>query len=118
MSRTRFHEFKNIFLASPTTIDTEVSASSGVSLASPASGEFLEVWQIDVDGRASNTGTSALELRDGVSGNTFRFIEVGIGESKTITFGGLPKRFDTTIWLQTIGEAVRTAIHYVPRRSR
>lgn len=121
MSRTDKHEFKNIFLASPTSVDTEVSATSGVTFAAPGAGEILEVWQIDVDGRASNAGTTAVEIRDGSSGDLIRFVEVGVGDAKIITFGGLPKKFSTCVWIQTVGdspEAARVAVHYVPRVSR
>jgi hypothetical protein len=121
MSRADKHEFKNIYLASPVSVDTEISATSGVSLVSPGAGEFLQVWQIDVDGRASNAAATGVEIRDGSAGDLIRFVEVAAGDTKIITFGGLPKRFDTTIWIQTVGtspEAARVAVHYVPRISR
>lgn len=122
MSRSQRHEYKNLFLASPTTWETIVSATSGVSLISPSTGEVLEVWQIDVDGRASNSAHVGVEIRDGASGNIIRFVEVGAAETKVLTFGGLPKKFSTTLWVQTydnsVGEAARLTVHYVPRKTR
>lgn len=122
MARVERHEFKNLFLASPTTWETTISATSGMSMISPSSGELLEVWQIDVDGQASNSVTVGVEIRDGATGNIIRFVEVGAGDTKIITFGGLPKKFTTSLWAQTfdngVGEAARMTVHYVPRRTR
>jgi hypothetical protein len=120
MSRAQRHEYKNIFLASPTTWDSDVSASSGVSLFSPGAGEFLEVWQIDVEGRASNAAGVGVEIRDGASGDVIKFTEVAARDVRIITFGGLPKQFATTFWVQTISEseAARMTVHYVPRKAR
>lgn len=121
MARVDRHEFKNIFLASPTSVDTEISATSGATLAAPGAGEYLEVWQIDVDGRASNAKATGVEIHDGSSGDLIRFVEVSAGDTKVVTFGGLPKKFTTAVWIQTIGdspEAARVAVHYVPKVSR
>jgi hypothetical protein len=121
MSRSARHEFKDIFLASPTTFETDVSATSGYTLAAPGVGEYLEVWQIDVDGRASNAAVAGVEIRDGsAAANQIRLVQVGVGETKVITFGGLPKAFETAVWAQNAAdsEAVRITVHYVPRKSR
>lgn len=121
MSRAARHEFKNLFLASPTTIDGEVSNMTGVSFVSPADGEYLEVWQIDVDGRASNATATKVEFRDGDGGTVFRTVEVTPGDTKVITFGGLPKRIDTTLFIRTIGtvpEPANVTVHYLPKVSR
>jgi len=114
----QFHQFKNIFLASPISLDTDVSAISGVSLASPGAGQYLEVWQIDVDGPTAAANTATLILRDGEAGDVIRTVEVAPGDTKVITFGGLPKIFNTTMWFNTAADTIHTTVHYVPRTSR
>ena len=118
MSRADKHEFKNLFLASPTTAEAEVSNMTGVSLVSPSAGEYLEVLQIDVDGLASNATATKVEFRDGSTGPIFRTIAVTAGDTKVITFGGLPKRIDNTVYARTIGtvpEPANVTVHYIPK---
>lgn len=116
-SRSQVRDYNNLFFTPISVYETEVSASSGVSLLTPASGQFLEVWQIALDGRSSNTIPTGVFLRDGATGSVLRFIEVAVGETKVIDFASYPQKFTSAVWLQTVGQSVRATVNYFARKT-